>query len=150
MKNLKEFDREQLLHMYLNRLFLDGFIGFLKEKGKPSDIDFILKRPDNKFVLVEVKEKDLPKGGKIGFGLDVSRLNDFIRIQTNSEFKCVLVVRQVNNQTQRNFVSWKYITISDFNADVKNQNTIAGGNGMRAENTDNPTLICSLGLFKDL
>jgi len=148
-KNLNIFERSQLLKIYMDRLFLDGYIGFSKERGKPSDIDMILERPDGKFVLIEVKEKDLPRGGKIGFGLDVPRLKDFIRIQESSITKYILIVRHVNNQTERELVGWKYIPITTFRNDVVNQRTVIGGTGMRGGNSINETLICSLDLFKD-
>ena len=59
--NLSQFSESQLLKIYMNRLFLDGFIGFGKKKGKPSDIDMIVKNSEGKFSLIEIKEKDLPK-----------------------------------------------------------------------------------------
>lgn len=68
-KNISEFSRPQLLKIYMNRLCLDGFTGFGKQTGKPSDIGMIVKNSAGKFSLIEVKEKDLPKKNKKVSGL---------------------------------------------------------------------------------
>lgn len=149
-KNLMGFSKEQLTKIYLDRLFIDGFIGFSKEKGKPSDIDLILLRPDGHFRLMEVKEKDLPKKAKKGFGLDVPRIKDFIKIQDKSNIPYVLIIRHIDNQIDRNLIDWKYVLIDEFINDVKSEATVEGGTGMRSSHSSNPTLICSLNLFKNL
>lgn len=148
--NLSQFTQIQLLKIYMNRLFLDGYIGFGKIKGKPSDIDFIIKKPSGLYRLLEIKEKDLPKQSKRGFGLDVPRLEDLERISSETKLKYFLVVRHIDNQQNRNLLGWKYILIDDFAKDVKNNKTVIGGIGMRSANSQNETLICSFDLFKDL
>lgn len=149
-ENLSQFSESQLLKIYMNRLFLDGFIGFGKKKGKPSDIDMIVKNSEGKFSLIEIKEKDLPKKNKKGFGLDIPRLNDMIRISKQTGLDYFLIVREVNNQTDRELIGYKYISIRDFEEDVRKSQAVTGGTGMRSESTINDTLICSYDLFRDL
>ncbi|MCT4234963.1 hypothetical protein HZP42_01045 [Elizabethkingia anophelis] len=148
--NLSQFSESQLLKIYMNRLFLDGFIGFGKKKGKPSDIDMIVKNSEGKFSLIEIKEKDLPKKNKKGFGLDIPRLNDMIRISKQTGLDYFLIVREVNNQTDRELIGYKYISIRDFEEDARRSQAVTGGTGMRSESTINDTLICSYNLFRDL
>lgn len=148
--NISEFSEQQLLKIYMNRLILDGFIGFGMKKGKPSDIDMIIKNSAGIFSLIEVKEKDLPKKHKRGFGLDVPRLQDMQRISEQSGLNYFLIVRHVNNQTERRLIGYKYISIKDFAADVNGSETVVGGHGMREESTVNETLICDYDLFGNL
>ena len=150
MDNLKFFSYSQLLKIYMTRLLFDGFIGFGLQKGKPSDIDFILRRPDGRFRLLEIKEKDLTKNNTIGFGLDVPRLEDLARISNTTGIDYFLVVRQINNQTDREFVSWKKISIKDFEDGVEGAAKVKGGTGMRSIYSHNDTLICPLELFDTL
>ena len=145
--SLEQFSIPQLTKIYLNRLFLDGYLGFGKEKGKPSDIDIILKSQTNEYRLIEVKEKDLPKYAKKGFGLDVPRLNDLLRISNETKLDYYLIVRQINNQIARELIAWKTIKINDFAADVWGDTKVIGGTGMRSTNSVNATLICSYDLF---
>jgi len=150
MDSLKNFSYSQILKIYMTRLFFDGFIGFGLQKGKPSDIDFILRRPDGGFRLLEIKEKDLPKNNTIGFGLDVPRLEDLTRISETTGIDYFLVVRQINNQTDREFLSWKKISIKDFKEGVEGAAKVKGGTGMRSIYSHNDTLICPLELFDTL
>lgn len=150
LDNLEQFSKPQLIKIYLNRLFLDGYLGFGKEKGKPSDIDMILKTPSDTYKLIEVKEKDLPKQAKKGFGLDVPRLNDLLRISNETELEYYLIIRQINNQTARELIAWKSIKIENFAADVKEDKKVIGGTGMRSTQSINETLICSYDLFQNL
>lgn len=145
---LSAFDENELYHLFMTRLILDGYIGFSKVKGKPSDIDLITKR-NGHYSLIEVKEKDVAKKKK-GFGLDTPRIKDFDRILKATGLPYFLIVREVDNQTDRNFLGWKYINITDFIEDVKDEAEVEGGTGMRSEYSSNPTLICSYEKFQDI
>lgn len=147
MDNLTPFSREQILQIYMNRILLDGLIGFGLKKGKPSDIDFILMTPSGEFRLIEIKEKDLPKKNTRGFGLDVPRLNDLLRISDTTGLKYFLTIRQIDNQTDRAFLSWRKIDIKDFDKGVEGAARVKGGTGMRSIYSHNDTLICPLELF---
>ncbi|MBU8892404.1 MAG: hypothetical protein KOO66_06470 [Bacteroidales bacterium] len=144
---LNDFCYEELFKIYVNRLIFDGYIGFSKYKGKPADIDYIIKKSDGKYKLLEIKEKDLPKRSKTGFGLDTGRLDDFRKMQNKTGLDYILIVRHINNQKDRELINWKYITVNDFNNDCKDEKPIQGGTGMRSVNSSNPTLICSLDKF---
>ncbi len=146
--NIKNVDNSVLLDLYVDRLIFDGFLGFSIIKGKPSDIDLISKRADG-INFIEIKEKDLPKKAKQGFGLDIPRIKDFQRIQQTTGCKYYLFVRQIDNQTDRNLIQWRYILIEDFIKNIKDQIPVEGGTGMRSINSSNPTLICGLEKFKD-
>lgn len=146
--NLQNFDLSDILNLYVTRLIFDGYIGFGKQKGKPSDIDFIYRNPKGLFRLIELKEKDLPKKAKKGFGLDVPRISDFLSIQRKSELKYFLIVRHVKDQQKREFLEWLYISIDAFVDDVKGEKKVEGGTGMRSNYSSNPTLICSYEKFK--
>lgn len=146
---LSPFEENELYQLFMTRLILDGYIGFSKKKGKPSDIDLITKR-NGKYSLIEVKEKDVPKRAKKGFGLDTPRIGDFDRISKATGLSYYLIVREIDNQTNRNLLGWKYINITDFIEDVKKDTEVEGGTGMRSAYSDNPTLICSYDKFQDI
>lgn len=149
LKELNCFTEEQLLQIYVDRLLLDGFIGFSKKKGKISDIDLITyNTKSNEYEFIEIKEKDLPKKAKKGFGLDIPRLNDFLKIEQQTTIPYRLIVRHINSQTERVLIDYKTVTIKNFHKDCINDNTVEGGTGMRASNSKNPTLICALEKFE--
>ncbi len=149
-KELNHFTENSLTNIYMERLILDGLIGFSVEKGKMSDIDLIVKRPDGEIRLIEIKEKDLPKRAKKGFGIDVPRLEDMMRVENFSGLQYHLVVKHIDNQTDRNLKEWLTIRIKDFEANVNGNDVIEGGTGMRSTNSSNPTLICDYSEFKKL
>lgn len=148
--NMIPFSKAQLLKIYMNRLILDGYIGFGKQKGKPSDIDMIIKKPDGYFRLIEIKEKDLPKRAQKGFGLDVPRLEDLLRISDITGLEYHLVIREINNQTERELLSWRQIPIEKFATNVDWNSKVEGGTGMRSSESINETLICPLNFFRYL
>tara|TARA_R110000744_G_scaffold114988_1_gene215056 strand:- start:8504 stop:9481 length:978 start_codon:yes stop_codon:yes gene_type:complete len=143
---LREYELEDIIKMYVNRLFLDGFVGFGKNKGKISDIDLILKRPDGAYRLIEIKEKDLARK-IVGFGLDVPRLDDMNRIRQESGLDYFLVVRHIADQSERKLIGWKMISIKEFDNQVCGQKPTEGGTGMRSLNSVNPTVICEVEAF---
>ena len=149
VNELSTFDENELYQLFMSRLILDGYIGFSKVKGKPSDIDLITKK-NGQYSLIEVKEKDVPKKAKKGFGLDVPRIQDFDRISKATGLPYYLIVREIDNQTNRNLLGWKYINITDFIEDIKNEAEVEGGTGMRSTYSSNPTLICSYEKFQDI
>ncbi|MDX2362513.1 MAG: hypothetical protein QNK23_17020 [Crocinitomicaceae bacterium] len=147
--NLDRFAEKDIINLYVTRLIFDGYIGYGKEKGKSSDIDFIMRNSSGKIRLIEVKEKDLPKKAKKGFGLDVPRIDDFQTIQKASGLKYFLIVRHVEDQKTRTFKEWLFIAIDDFVKDVEGGMTVEGGTGMRSKYSKNPTLICSYDKFSE-
>lgn len=150
LDNLIHFESKDVLDIYMNRLFFDGYIGFSKNKGKSSDIDLIAKKSNGDLKLIEIKEKDLPKSNDKGFGLDVPRLKDFILIQEKSDLEYHLIVREINNQKERKLLNWMHVSITNFQNNVKDKKEVMGGTGMRSKNSKNPTKICDYDMFNNI
>jgi hypothetical protein len=147
VNKLSNFDFEHLEDLYVQRLIFDGFLGYGKNHGIPSDIDSIIEANNpSKLVFLEVKEKDLSKTEPIGFGMDVNRIKDLELLSLKSNIPCKYIVRQVNNQVERGFINWRYIDIHDF---IKHlgANEIQGGFGMGFEEGKYPTKICPEYMF---
>ena len=103
---------EDLAQIYANRFFLDVCLGGYR-KGM-IDIDGIIANGNN-FTLVEMKEKDAGGSGEDKFfGWDSRRLAWYLFLKINGGIDSYYVIREVNNQTARELVGWKYITIDDF------------------------------------
>ena len=145
---LKRFKKEDLINIYVDRLVFDGFLGFRKVKGIASDIDAISVK-DEKFVFCEIKEKDLSKKPPVGFGMDVRRIENIEKLSNSFGVNYLYLVRQVNNQNDRVFEDWLYISIEDFVKYTRQNNTIEGGAGM-SNLGSNPTLVCELKRFKKI
>ena len=146
------YDELDLLDLYVDRLIFDGFIGYKRDRGIPSDIDLIVqsKSDPEKFLLLEIKEKDKSKTPPCGFGMDEHRIKDINEISVNTGLSYYYVVRHVNNQTERRFLEWLIIDMKKFIEGIKNSPTIAGGTGMRGLNSYNPTKVCSYEKFTKL
>lgn len=150
LSELSKFDLKEITEIYFTRLIFDGFIGFSKVKGKMSDIDLILKKDQNRFTFIEIKEKDLPKRAKKGFGLDSPRIMDYIRLSALSGIPYALIVKHINNQKERRLINWKAIGIDSFVKAVEGEKEVLGGTGMRSVNSENYTRICPIDLFSVL
>lgn len=142
IKKLSEFDVNYLLDLYVQRLIFDGYIGFGKVHGIASDIDLIIQAKNKTdLVFLEIKEKDLSKTPPVGFGMDVARIValESISLKTGVDFH--YVVREINNQKNREFVNWRYIEIKKFK-EMLGSSIFQGGSGMGFENGEYPTQIC--------
>lgn len=143
---MSRYDECYLLDLYVQRLFFDGFIGFGRLKGMPSDIDFIVKNNlKNMYTFIEVKEKNLSKNGC--FGMDVARIKDILSISDTLKVNYLYVVKMIDNQKDRRFVNWMYIGIQDFIAN-SNKGIVEGGTGMKSQHSSNPTILCDFEHFK--
>lgn len=142
IKKLTAFESNHLLDLYVQRLIFDGFIGFGKIHGIPSDIDLIINaKVKNELIFLEVKEKDLSKGNPKGFGMDVPRIQAIVQLSSTTQIPVFYIVRQVNNQSDRLFLNWRYINMHVFKSHL-NETLIEGGSGMGYENGSYPTQIC--------
>lgn len=150
LNNLSQFSKKELKQLYVERLIFDGYIGFSKLKGKPSDIDAIGVLNSGVYEFLEIKEKDLPKKEKKGFGLDVPRINDFYRIQSKTKIDYRIFVRHINNQVERTLLEWLETSLDEFLLDIKNEKEVEGGTGMRSVLSSNPTKICSFDCFRKI
>lgn len=92
----------------------------------------------------------MPKRSKKGFGLDEPRIKYFLRISEQTGLDYYLVVRHINNQTDRELLGYRYISIKDFAENVEGSETVIGGTGMRGISTVNETKICDYDLFHKL
>lgn len=144
---LEIFDVKSLTDIYVERLIFDGFLGFSKYRGIASDIDSISKK-DGLFNFFEVKEKDLSKRNP-GFGIDTRRIESIKKLKSTYSVNYYYVVKQVNNQKDRQLKAWYYIEIDDFIKYTLRNNEIEGGAGM-SNLGNNPTLVCELKYFKKI
>lgn len=144
------YEYQYLLDLYVQRLIFDGYIGYSRQHGIPSDIDAIVYSEKFKsYTLLEVKEKDVSKTPPQGFGMDVDRIADLTMLKTSTQLPVYYIVKQIDNQRDRNFLSWKIIELDKFKKNLT-QLTIQGGSGMGFENGQYPTQICPYIHFMDL
>lgn len=149
-QKLSTFENDLLLDLYVQRLIFDGYIGYSRIHGIPSDIDSIAyNNTKGSYSILEIKEKDLSKRHPQGFGMDVPRIEDLSLLTNKTNLPVFYIVRQVNNQIDRNFISWKCINLSNFKKNLP-EHTIQGGSGMGFENGSYETKICPYDYFKDL
>ncbi|MDR6733471.1 hypothetical protein [Sphingobacterium sp. 2149] len=142
------FDLNNLLDLYVQRFVFDGLLGLHHERGIPTDIDqIILSYKTRQYFFVEIKEKDLSKRPPIGFGMDIPRIQFFRSLKATVGFETFYIVKQINDQTSREFVNWRAISMSNFIKNC-NQQPVEGGTGMRSIGSSNPTLICPEEFFR--
>lgn len=144
---LNSFDEKNLIDLYVDRLIFDGLLGFKKKRGIASDIDFV-SRKNEEFNFLEIKEKDLSKKTP-GFGIDTRRIKSIKKLKDTYSTNYYYIVKQVNNQKERKFISWHYIEIDKFINKTINNKIIDGGLGM-SNLSNNPTLVCELKFFNKI
>jgi hypothetical protein len=148
-KKLSAFSESSLAELYFQRLIFDTLIGGPKVHGIPSDIDFIAYSHRRKrFVIIEIKEKDLSKREPKGFGMDIPRMNDLIKLQEKTEMPAFYIVREIADQKARKFLRWRSISLDTFSQNLGD--SIQGGSGMGFENGRYPTKVCPQRYFKRL
>ena len=148
-EELSEFTEQELSTLYVERFIFDGLIGFGRERGIPTDIDGIMV-DGKELVLLEIKEKDLSKRHPVGFGMDVRRIEQLKNICRRTSLRLQLIVRQVKNQTTREFLDYQRIDFQDFYQHTSGTKEIEGGHGMRSESSSNPTQICPVEYFETI
>lgn len=147
---LMRFDIHSLTDLYVQRYVFDGLLGLKKVRGIPCDFDLIIKsHKTNNFIIFEVKEKDLSKRPPIGFGMDVPRVLFYKELINKIGCSVFYVVRQIENQLTRKFMSWRIIDMQSFIKNCKKV-SVEGGTGMRSVNSNNPTWICEDSYFNRL
>ncbi|MBL7045517.1 MAG: hypothetical protein ISR99_00595 [Parcubacteria group bacterium] len=138
---LSEFSQNIIRGVYSNRFFLDVLLGGYK-KGM-IDFDGILKS-EGRFILLESKEKD--RGGENPnqfFGWDSRRFPWYLYLQLTTGMQVLYVIREVNNQVDREFVDWMYIEMEDFAKSASWLSETGGGGG-------SGTITVPVGAFKKL
>lgn len=146
IQSLEDYSTLDLTHLYVNRLVFDGYFGFGCYKGIPSDIDAIICK-NEQFRLIEIKEKDKSKKPPQGFGMDTGRIESLQKISHHTTWPCYYIVKEINNQQQRQFIAWHWINLCQFIAATANVDTIEGGTGMRSLQSSNPTKVCPYDYF---
>ncbi|MEN8412394.1 hypothetical protein ABFP33_20825, partial [Acinetobacter bereziniae] len=104
-EKLKKFNESDLLDLYVQRLFFDGFIGIGKVHGKLSDIDLIVRSVNPKtfgqLYFFEIKEKNPSRGESSGFGMDIPRIEDLNYLQATLGRKVIYIVRHIDPRHYR-------------------------------------------------
>lgn len=144
-KMFSDFDTFELLNIYVERLIIDGFIGFGRDRGSPTDIDAIIKR-NNEIMFVEVKEKYKSNGVSGGFGMDIRCIDKIRKIIKNTSIPYFYMVKEVS--VDRSFLNWKSINMETFFKVTDGTSDIVGGDGMRSSSTTTFTKICPYVNFK--
>jgi len=136
--------------LYAERLIFDGLLGFGVDKGIPADIDNVIVDVDGGISLVEVKEKDRSKRPPIGFGMDIRRRDDLALLQQKTGLGVFYIVREVKDQSAREFVGWHIIPLNKYITATDGSRAIEGGTGMRSRYSSNPTSVCPSEYFQAL
>lgn len=117
---LSDFDKEEILPVFLREQFLYGHIKAQKTiTGSAFDIDGFIYRDNSDLIPYEVKEKSVYRGNDLPqFGLDVSRLIVLLRVSQNKDVDPIYIVREVeeaenNHSFDRELVNWWFIPVSE-------------------------------------
>ncbi len=130
---LLNYGNDELINVYCNRYVLDVELGG-HNKGM-MDFDLIVLE-DRKFVAIEIKEKD-PMGkrdyptdeSQWAFGWDSRRIGWYMHLKMELDLNTRYIIREVNNQTERNFLKWKKIDMDRFRRCASWLAERAGGGG---------------------
>ncbi len=130
---LQNYDMGDLANVYCNRFVLDVELGRYS-KGM-MDFDHIVIE-DGKFIAIETKEKD-PIGKKKfpedktkwHFGWDSRRIGWYMHLKMELGLDTRYVIREINNQIDREFVKWKRIDMDRFRRCASWLAERAGGGG---------------------
>jgi len=147
---LDVFEGPNLRALYVERLIFDGLLGYGVYRGIPADIDSVIVNGDGNMVLAEIKEKDLSKRTPIGFGMDVRRRDSLLKMQRLTGLPLWYIVREVNNQSDREFVGWHGVSLDRFARETKHAAVVEGGEGMRHAGSSNLTVVCGVEHFRPL
>lgn len=150
-EKLSQYEYEDIVELYMSRFALDCLCSLYgiegKQRGAPLDIDFFVKGNDDRWLIFEVKEKNLSKNDC--FGMDLRRISSLLLLSETFKMNAGYVVRQIADQEEREFVDWKIINIKKFNA-YASKFPVQGGFGMGPENGYNPTRLCKENYFRSL
>lgn len=152
ISKLMQYDHQDILNTYLTRFILDGIftrtdLNRKVQRGAPLDVDGFVFGTNNKWNILEIKEKNLSAKGC--FGMDVRRINSLQKLAKEFSTKSFYIVRKINDQKNRDFVEWRIISMDKFEKFAK-KNTVEGGTGMRRTSSSNPTKLCEESYFKYL
>lgn len=130
---MTSYSIDTIADIYSNRYILD----VLLQGKKKGMIDFDKIYFDGKnYHCIETKEKDpagkqtyLTNQSKWAFGWDSRRITWYLYLRLALGINTYYILREVDNQTNRNFVAWKQISLDKFLEKVDYLSELAGGGG---------------------
>jgi len=130
---LLDYEMNDLANVYCNRFVLDVELG--KYSKGMMDFDHIVKE-NGKYIAIETKEKDPIGKSKFPedetrwhFGWDSRRIGWYMHLKMELDLDTRYVIREINNQTDRQFVKWKMIDMDRFRRCASWLAERAGGGG---------------------
>lgn len=136
----------ELTTLALRQAFFYGYLKnhLRKSLDDPYDVDAFVVSYTGTVMPVEIKEKSpTPRGD---FGIDAGRILMLLRLCLATDSNALYLIRQVDENSTRGLVGWKYITLADMVIGCS-WNLQAGGRGMGGGSTQ--TVMISGDLFKD-
>ncbi len=131
-------DEDILLTLYLNEHF---YTEYLKRQlhipiSDPYDVDgFFIVHTSGKVIPIEIKEKfPASENQSKFFGIDAGRVLMLLRLCLPNDSNAFYIIREVDNSPQRQFMTWKYIALSDIIM-ASGWNLQRGGIGMGGQET---------------
>lgn len=129
LKRFHDADPRQITALTLRQAF---FYSYLKEQlhislADPYDVDAFIVGFRGAVMPIEVKEKSPTAKGD--FGLDAGRILMILRLCLATDSNGIYLIREVDNTPDRNFVRWRFITLSNLIMGCS-WNLQAGGPGM--------------------
>ena len=78
------------------------------------------------------------------------RLADILEIQNKTQVPFYYIVKEVDNQTDRNFIAWRAISFTEFQKCCDVKNIKEGGAGMGSLSDSYPTVMVAFEKFKTM
>ncbi|MBO8143579.1 MAG: hypothetical protein H0Z16_03205 [Thermodesulfobacterium sp.] len=137
-KQYQMLEDDVLISLFLNEHFYTEYLK--REKhipvSDPYDVDgFFIIYSSGRVIPIEIKEK-FPAGVNDDrfFGIDAGRVLMLLRICLPNDANALYIIREVDDSSERNFLGWKYITLSDIIMS-SGWNLQRGGRGMGGQET---------------
>lgn len=129
IRRFEELDGEQLTSLTLRQAFYNSYLKkeLKKPLDDPYDVDAFIVSYRGAVMPVEIKEKSPTESG--AFGLDAGRILMMLRMCLATDSNAIYIVREIDNSVERDFVAWRYITLSNLILGCS-WNLQAGGAGM--------------------
>lgn len=146
-----QLDKNILITLYLNEHFYTEYIK--REKrisiSDPYDVDgFFIGYSTGTVLPVEIKEKfPAGTGTERFFGIDAGRVLMLLRLCLPNDANALYIIREVDETPRREFLGWKFITLSDI-VMSSSWNLQRGGRGMGGQETQ--TIRLPYDSFKNL
>lgn len=145
LNKLNSFNSKQLTSLALRQSF---YYSYLKHQLKlptkdPYDVDSFVVAYTGSVMPIEIKEKSPTDKGY--FGIDAGRIIMMLRLCIATDSNALYIIREIDNTNDRNFVGWRFVTLSDMIMGCS-WNLQAGGKGMGGGDTQ--TIMLPYSLFQ--